>query len=253
MKKTVLKTKIDPIRLASARGVQKPDLRRLGGIEGIQPLRNGDHLPVSEFERRYWSSSEIKKAELIEGIVVMPSPVSRMHASAHTWLIALLGRYEEATPGVECLGNISIRLDGKNEYQPDVTLRIKAGKLAGSRVGEDDLIEGAPEFVAEIAVSSAGYDLHEKKSVYERMGIQEYFVWKVMDAQIHWFSLRNGAFVELKPGGGVIRSRTFPGLWLNVRELLADNKKKVSRSLDKGLESPEHLAFLKQLAKKEKN
>ena len=42
----------------------------------IPPLRNGDHLTVAEFERRYEAMPHVKKAELIEGVVYMPSPVT---------------------------------------------------------------------------------------------------------------------------------------------------------------------------------
>ena len=81
-----------------------------------------------------------------------------------------------------------MRLDGQNEYQPDVMLRIKSGPLARSKVAPDGLLEGSPELAAEIAVSSTGYDLHEKKAVYQRNHVREYFVWQVMDAKIHWFA-----------------------------------------------------------------
>jgi hypothetical protein len=41
----------------------------------IPPLENGDRLSRAEFERRYNAMPHLKKAELIEGIVYMPSPV----------------------------------------------------------------------------------------------------------------------------------------------------------------------------------
>jgi len=225
------------------RGIKSP------ARDAAPRLLNGDHLTVPEFERRYWAMPEVKKAELIEGIVVMSPPVSNTHGEAHGTIIYLLKRYAQATPGVSCGSNTSVRLDGKNEYQPDVLLRIESGQRAGSRVAPDGLLDGCPEFVAEIAVSSAAYDLHEKKAVYQRCLVPEYFVWQVMDSQIRWFALEHGDYVELKPrADGVIRSRTFPGLWLDVRALLASDEKKVSRVLEKGLRSAEHARFLKRLA-----
>ena len=77
----------------------------------------------------------------------------------------------------------------------------------------------------------------------------EYFVWLVVDSRIHWFALEKGDYVELKPRlDGVIRSRIFPGLWLEVRALVAGDEDKVSRVLEKGLRSAEHAAFVKRLA-----
>ena len=107
------------------------------------------------------------------------------------------------------------------------------------------------QLTAEIALSSAGYDLHEKKTVYQRSLVREYFVWEVMDAKIHWFALEDGQYVELKPrADGVIRSRALPGLWLDIRALLAGDEQKVLRALDKGLKSPEHGAFVRKTGKR---
>jgi Uma2 family endonuclease len=159
-----------------------------------------------------------------------------------------LKRYAWATPGVGATLCASLRLDGRNEYQPDAMLRIKSGPQARSKVSSDGLLEGSPEFAVEIAVSSAGYDLHEKKTVYQRALVREYFVWQVMDAKIYWFALEEGQYLELEPrGDGVICSRIFPGLWLDIRALLAGDEDKVLRTLDKGIKSAVHRAFVKHL------
>jgi Uma2 family endonuclease len=237
----------------SIAALEKPKNRRRNGAllaPDPPPLLNGDHLTVPEFERRYGSMPEIKKAELIEGIVVMSPPIGNLHAETHGVLGAYLRRYARATPGVRLGLNASVRLDGKNEYQPDALLRIESGKFSHSRVGPEGLLEGGPEFVAEIAVSSAAYDLHEKKGVYQRCLVPEYFVGQVADSQIHWFALEKGGYIELKPhADGVIRSRVFPGMWLDVRALLAGDEEKVSRVLEKGVKSAEHAGFVKRLAR----
>jgi Uma2 family endonuclease len=232
--------------------LEKPkNRRRNGALLSPDPplLLNGDHLTLPEFERRYGAMPEIKKAELIEGIVVMSPPISNTHGEAHGTITYLLKSYAQATPRVSCSSNASVRLDGKNEYQPDALLRIQSGKLSRSKVGPDGLLEGAPQFVAEIAVSSAAYDLHEKKAVYQRCLVPEYFVWQIMDSQIHWFALEQGDYLELKPrSDGVIRSRVFPGLWLDVRALLTGDEARVSRTLERGIKSAEHARFVKRLA-----
>jgi Uma2 family endonuclease len=217
---------------------------------GIIPrLLNGDHLSLPEFERRYWAAPEDKRYELIEGIVIMSPPISNDHGEAQLTLGSFLKRYAQTTSGVVAGTNVSFRLDGKNEFEPDVFLRIASGKLARSKIGTDRLIDGGPELIAEIAVSSAAYDLHEKKSVYQRCLVPEYFVWQVMDSQIHWFALENGEYVEMKPqSDGAIHSKIFPGLWLDTRALLDGNEAKVSRILEKGLKSAERSAFVKKLA-----
>ena len=41
----------------------------------IYPLESGDRLSRAEFERRYMAMPDLKRAELIEGVVYVPSPV----------------------------------------------------------------------------------------------------------------------------------------------------------------------------------
>jgi Uma2 family endonuclease len=161
----------------------------------VPALLNGDHLSVPEFEQRYEAMPGDGKAELIEGIVIMSPPISSDQGKANNLLGLLLGQYAAATPGVACAVNASLRLDGRNEYQPDVLLWIERGNLAQTKVGPDGLLEGRPELVAEVTLSSRAYDLHEKKAVYQRNQIQEYIVWEVMDARLHWFTLENGEYV----------------------------------------------------------
>ncbi len=213
-------------------------------------LLNGDHLSVPEFERRYEGMRDDRKAELIEGIAIMSPPISGDHGKAHSLLDRVLGHYAAATPGLSVYVNTSVRLDGRNEYQPDVMLRIESGRLAGTKAGATGIFEGRPELVVEIALSSASYDLHEKKTVYHRNQIPEYFVWEVMNSRIHWFALEAGEYVRLcARHDRLTPSRVFPGLWLDLPALLNDDEKKLFRGLAKGIKSAEHKAFIKKLAK----
>jgi Uma2 family endonuclease len=193
------------------------------------------------------------KAELIEGIVIMSPPISSDHGKANNLLGLLLGHYAAATPGVACAVNASLRLDGRNEYQPDVLLWIELGSMARTKVGADGLLEGRPELVAEIALSSHSFDLNEKKAVYQRNQIPEYIVWEMMDEpRLHWFALENGEYVSLTVRRDlVVCSRVFPGLWLDFPSLVVGKgfDKGLFRTLNKGLKSAEHKAFVKKLAK----
>jgi Uma2 family endonuclease len=218
-------------------------------------LLNGDHLSVPEFERRYEAMQDDRKAELIEGIAIMSPPISSEHGKANSILGVLLGQYAAATPRVACAVNASLRLDGRNEYQPDVLLWIESGSLARTKVGADGLLEGRPELVAEVALSSHAFDLNEKKAVYQRNQIQEYIVWEVMDARLQWFALQHGEYVSLAPRralrGLVVCSRVFPGLWLDLTSLVVGKgfDKGLFRTLNKGLKNAEHKSFVKKLAK----
>ena len=185
----------------------------------VPRLENGDHLSRAEFERRYQHSPNIR-AELIEGVVYVASPVrARRHGLPHAHIITWLNVYASKHPETMALDNATVRLDLDNEPQPDALLRFVDGQ---STVSEDDYVTGAPELVVEIAASSAAYDLFEKKTAYRRNGVQEYIVWRVDDTQIDWFCLHKGQYQTLNPNEhGLLYSSIFTGLCLNVEARLA--------------------------------
>jgi len=154
----------------------------------------------------------IKKAELLEGIVYMPSPVRvRSHGKPHGQIMGWISMYSAATPGVDFADNTTLRLDPDNEPQPDAMLWIDAAAGGYARVSDDDYLEGSPELIVEVAASSASYDLHVKREVYQRNGVQEYVVWRVYDRQVDWFRLEDGQYVTMPAdAAGMIHSPNSP-------------------------------------------
>lgn len=215
----------------------------------VPPLEAGDRLSRAEFERRYAAMPQLKKAELIEGVVYMPAAVRyTRHGRPHSYLNQWLGNYVQDTPGVDCASDSSARLDLDNMPQPDAMLLILPECGGQCQISDDDYIENAPELVAEVSSSTVSFDLHTKKEVYLRCGVREYIVWRVLDRQIDWFVLSGGEFVHVKPdSAGILRSTIFPGLWLNAAALIAGSLKKVTSALEQGLATPEHAEFVQRL------
>ncbi len=216
----------------------------------VPVLENGDRLTLPEFERRYGAMPAVKKAELVEGQVFMPSPAGlRRHGHPLIHVVAWLGTYEAGTPGLLAACNTSVRLDLDNEYQPDVLLQIEPDRGGQTRISEDDFVEGAPELVFEVASSSVSIELHKKLHVYRRNGVLEYVVWRVLDRKVDWFVLHEGEFIRLDPDEqGRYRSQTFPGLWLDARPLIEGDLAKVMNAVRQGLATPEHVKFVSDLA-----
>ncbi len=220
---------------------------KTSSVMSVPSLESGDRLTRAEFERRYEATPEKFKAELIEGVVYVASPVRAFHGVPHADLVTWLGVYRTATPGVSAADNTTTRLDLDNEPQPDALLRIEIGGT--STISEDGYIEGAPELVAEIATSSAAIDLGAKKNAYRRNGVQEYLVWQTFENRFSWFRLQTEEFVLIEPDAdGTILSSAFPGLWLAVPALLGGNTIEVLNRLQAGLTSSEHQAFVQELA-----
>ncbi len=210
----------------------------------ILPLESGDKLTRAEFEQRYATMPQVKKAELIEGTVYMTSPVRiTQHGDPHARIMTWLGAYWVATPGVQVGDNPTVRLDADNEPQPDALLRIAfAGQ---STISEDGYVEGAPELIVEIAASSASIDLHEKLKVYRRNQVQEYLIWRVYDAAFDWFRLREGKYILLETNSeGILCSETFGGLWLAKAALLSGDLATVVSMLQEGLVTEQHQHFI---------
>jgi Uma2 family endonuclease len=189
--------------------------------KGLPSLESGDRLTRAEFHRRYEGRPDIKKAELVEGVVYVGLRVPAVtHGMPHADMAGWLSTFSLKMTDLHLAISTTVLLDADNELQPDVILWCEAP--GGPRVTDDDFVEGAPQLVVEVAASSATYDLHDKMRAYRRNGVREYVGWRVLDRAIDWFSLREGEYVRVEPDAqGVIESEAFPGLRLDVPKMLA--------------------------------
>jgi hypothetical protein len=223
-------------------------------LRTVPPLENGDRLSRLEFERRYVGMPEDCRAELIEGIVYMSAAALRFksHGQPHGRLMTWLVSYEIATPGTMAGDAPTVQLDASNEPQPDLALLIDPACGGQARLTVDDYLEGAPELLAEIAASTVSIDLGAKKTAYERNGVQEYIVWRVLDQQVDWFYLQNGKYFDLLPDeDGITRSLVFPGLWLDRSALVRGDMQRVMAVLQLGLATVAHDDFVARLGASE--
>lgn len=143
----------------------------------IPPLQNGDRLTAAEFERRYDAMPEVKKAELIDGVVYMAAAVrTEQHGTPHAFLMSVLGVYWFATAGTRLSDNGTIRIDDDNVPQPDALLMIEASHGGQARIDADGYVSGGPELAVEVAAERANIELHAKLQMYQRAKAREYLV-----------------------------------------------------------------------------
>ncbi len=221
-------------------------------LPAVPTLENGDRLSGPEFERRYAAMPDLRKAELIEGVVHLPPAALRFrsHGQPHSRLNGWLAFYEALTPGVSVGTEPTVKLNYRNYPQPDVVLMIDQDRGGQARLSQDDYIQGAPELAIEISASSVSIDLGSKKLAYRRYGVKEYIVWRVLDRALDWFHLSSAESDYLKLTAdqtGVIKSPTFPGLWLASEALLQGDTAQMFAQLQAGLATEEHAAFVAQL------
>jgi Uma2 family endonuclease len=237
---------------SSSKGTPSPESNSLPAatLPRVPRLENGDRLAACEFERRYDAMPGLKKAELIEGVTYVASPVTEDHAGPHMDLVVWLGMYKGLTPGVTGGADGTLRLDLKNRPQPDAYLRILETHGGQARLSEDRYVLGGPELTAEVAASTASYDVHDKAKVYRRNGVREYLVWRVDDRQVDWSLLRRGKYQPLPLGeDGILRSVILPGLWLDPAALIGGHMARVLEVLQRGLATPEHARFVARLSR----
>lgn len=216
------------------------------------PLRPGDKLTRAEFMARWEQHPEIKFAELIGGVVYMPSPLSRQHGVSDCRIATWYGYYQIHTPGTEAGSNATMLMEGDETPQPDEYLRILP-EFGGRSSNAGLYISGGPEHLTEISVSSVSIDMTQKFDLYERMGVLEYVAILMYEKEIRWHRWTTKGYRLVKPTANMIwKSRVFPGLWLDGKAMLANDGAKLLGTLRKGLRSTEHAAFVKKLAKKKK-
>ena len=232
----------------------------------VPPLRDGDRMTAAEFWRRYEADPHVRRAELIRGVVHIISEEPRLgeessvppisgggHGEPHSTAIWWLVHYRMFTPGVMSSAPTTVRADATDDVsEPDAVLRILPQCGGQTRVDGRGVYHGAPELVLEVSHTSGADDLGSKFEAYQQDGAREYIVWRTGVRTVDWFRRnRAGRFVPLPADvDGVIRSRVFPGLWLNTTALVADDLRRMLATLNLGIASPEHDAFIEKLRRK---
>jgi Uma2 family endonuclease len=233
--------------------IPMPSVARLA--EEVKPpvlLQTGDRMNQRTFHRLYLQTPDQFKAELIGGVVYVASPVTRRHGGPHQRLSVWIGNYSADTDGTDGFIDTTMIMADDSEPQPDLSLVLlpeAGGQLRVDDAG--DYFVGAPELAVEIGHTTATLDLNAKRTDYERYGVREYLVVDVEPRQVHWFTRRAGRFTPLKPdANGVLKSKAFPGLWLDPAAVFDPSAGRLLATLKKGLGSPEHARFATKLAKK---
>ena len=212
-------------------------------------LRDGDRLTRDEFMRRWEQMPDLKWAELIDGIVYMPSPVSDIHGDFQIRLGYWLVSYTAATAGCAARDAGTWLMSEDSAPQPDLSLRIDA-KFGGQSRLDGDYPAGAPELVVEISHTTSAKDMGAKLRLYERSGVLEYVTIRPRKQQIIWRELIKGRYREIAPDkDGLLRSRIFPGLWLNPVAVWAGDVQALAATLQQGIATSEHAEFVAQLAR----
>jgi Uma2 family endonuclease len=217
-------------------------------MEALTMLVEGQHLDQPTFHALYEAMPPGTRAELINGVVYMPSPVGPDHGVAHVPVIVWLDYYAEQTPGLQVMDNATAVLGRKSEPQPDALLRILP-EFGGKTRVEKKFLAGPPELVVEVSHATRYVDLGPKLKDYQRAGVLEYVVRALEPDEVFWFVREGGILVPWALGeDGLYRSVNFPGLWLDPQALLRGDRRRLREVVDLSCATPEHAAFVAKLA-----
>jgi Uma2 family endonuclease len=218
-------------------------------------LRAGQRLTQPEFHRRYEAYPDPNvKFELIGGIVYMMSPAGYDHGRRGFEICGILSLYEAATPGVSGVLGATVVLGDRSEPQPDVALLVRpecGGKTRLKRINDKQYIHGPPELVVEVSHSTLRLDLRDKLDDYREGGVHEYIVICVEERTIKWFDLAADDSLAVD-SRGVLKSRAFPGLWIDITALFGFDTNRLVSTLQRGLRTKAHQSFVKSLALRRK-
>jgi hypothetical protein len=214
--------------------------------EQVQPLCQGDNLDRDEFMRRWEALPEIKKAELIGGIVYMPSPILVDHGDADVNVAGWLMVYEVATPGRASGHNTTAYLLDAVP-QPDlrlVSFRTMAGH-PGLRGNSCTVLRSWwPRYPRQVHPVTCTKSWNFTGTPTSRNMSR----FCSTSGKLRWHVLEGREYQVVEPDGdGIHRSRTFPGLWLDKGAFLQGDMRKVLDTLEEGLGSPEHQEFVRRL------
>ncbi len=196
----------------------------------VPPIsENGDALTLSEFLRHYEHMHDCKKAELINVVTRMLSPLGIEHAEADGLMHGWPGTFAIEN-NLKFYPNPTLLLDRENSFQPDAILCTAPCNGGRTWLNPKGYLCGAPELIVEVA-ATVSIDLRDKRRIYRRSGVTEYIVWRTQDKAVDWFVLKDGEYVPLSPERGLYRSVIFPKLVLDTKALLARDGARVIAAL----------------------
>ena len=212
-------------------------------------LAPGDRMGLEEFLERWEQSPELKFAELIDGVVYMPSPLSTGHSGWDGLVHSVLGYYALRSAVAKTFPNATWLLRG-SAPQPDIALSLDPEYGGKMEIGPRELASGLPELVVEVCRSSRSYDLGPKLALYERAGVPEYLAILVEERRFEWRILDQGRYRLMEASDGIFRSRIFPGLWIDEPAFWHKDGPRLLGVVNQGLQSPEFLEFKQRISPK---
>ena len=130
--------------------------------------------------------------QLIENNLVMsPAPTYRHQDILNIINNKIFNFVSKNNLGKVQIASLDVYLDEKNAFQPDIIFISNDNMEIIQKNG----LHGAPDLVIELlSPSTAKYDRNEKKDVYERSGVKEYWIVDPESKEVEGYILEGGLY-----------------------------------------------------------
>lgn len=184
--------------------------------------------PITQAEFRAWldqrPSSDLGHYELLNGQIVVSPPAGWPHGQVGANVVYALRQLADRRPiGRVLESSAGFDLPSGDTLEPDASVVSTARWNTAPAPVFGQFLKVVPDLVVEIlSPSTRRRDLNEKKDVYARNGVDEYWVIDPRAASITIFSRDGDAFDEgTTLASGPLGSRLLPDLDATVEQLLA--------------------------------
>lgn len=168
------------------------------------------------------SPSDIHHYELLGGRIVMTPPAGIGHGAIALRIGVALDRYIRAAGGGLVLGSSAgLQLPSGDTLEPDASYISATRLAANAKLDLKRFLKFAPDLVVEVlSPSTARRDRIEKKDIYERCGVDEYWIVDPERREVSVFDREGETFGSARLyRTGAVRSKVAPGIELTIEEL----------------------------------
>lgn len=178
--------------------------------ETIRPLRRVEYARLVDA-----GVFENERVELLDGEIVVMSPIGPPHNAAVQWLTELLVLALHGKASVR--PQMSFAASEYSQPEPDLTVVPRSSYLTGH--------PGEAHLIIEVSDSSLAYDRGRKLRVYARCGVREYWIVNVRDQRIQVYTAPEGEAYTVAQSferGQAIRIGAFPDVEIRLHDVFRD-------------------------------
>ena len=189
-------------------------------FDGPSPLTTGRHYTYQD--SRSWPEEE--RWELFHGTAFAMSPApQRIHQGLVVRLLVQLSAFFEGKSCKPYVAPVDVFFPDGDEALDDIDLVLQPDLMVVCDPGKliDEGIRGAPDLIIEVlSPGTAMRDQTDKRDIYEKKGVREYWVVNPHTFEVLVYSLKDAAYGLPVPASlnSPIPVGIFPGLSLSAKK-----------------------------------